>query len=357
MKFRPIHGLAGLLLGAALACGPSIIKAPLSVPQADTGRIYPAQPAKVAVVVKDARPADAILSAGIVGPNGDKGEGIFLAYQTETPEQMTQLMQDSAKAGLAAFGFADGPAYTLEVHLKDSRIDMTRYSGFSPMNCIGYCHLETVLKTPDGQAKTRTFKLAYFENTTPMMSMKEVAKEAVSRIYHQAVVEAVVTTLQDQFPGAAEPAALERVLTAAKTSTEQVTARELVFMLGLTAKGHAPTQNGLVELYQTSKTQRVRQGALEAVGMLGVTAQAADLQAMLSGAKKYPDWDMTDMEEVWYVLKALHLLGVKDLSGKIPAGEMKGGARLGALVEFLRSGTIPPLTAQEADLLAKARKG
>ncbi len=356
MKFQWHQGLAASLLMLGLACGPNIIKAPVSVPQVNSGPLYAARPAKVAVIVKDDRPADAILSGGIVGPNGDEGSGIFLAYQTETPQQLTDLMAQSAKAGLGALGLGEGSEYMLEVHLKGSRVEMTRYSGFSPMNCLGYCHLETQLKGPDGQTKSRTFKLAYFETTMPMMSMKEVAKEAVSRIYYQAVLEAVVATLQDQFPGSADPAALDRLMASAKGTTEEISAREMVFLLGLMGREHQPTKDGLVGIYQTSKAQRVRQGALEAVGMLGVTAQANEIQDLLAGKKKLPDWDVTDMEEVWYLLKSLHLLGVKDLSTKIPTQPMKGGAHLKGLVDFLTTGNLPALTVKEAEELAKARR-
>ncbi|HJU84364.1 MAG TPA: hypothetical protein VJ600_09140 [Holophagaceae bacterium] len=358
MKLSIPKLLLGLLIPLGIGCVPqSFIKAPLVLPPSTTGRIYAPRPATLSVTVKDERPAGAFLGGGILGPNSDKGEGIFLGYQTETPEQLRQHLEGSAKEAIAAFAFTAGPAYSLELRLKDARIDMYRYSGFSPMNCIAYIHMETSIKGPDGQEKTKTFKLTYYENTTPAMSMKEVVKEAVSRIYHQAALEAVMTTLQEQFPGAAEPASLANVMAVLKTTTNDDSAREVVFLLGLTGKEDPATKDAVVSLFRTSPSQRIREGALEAVGMMGIASQTEDIQSLLAGKVKIGAWDKDDTEEVWYMLKTLHLLGVPDLKARIPVSDkLSGGARLKTLVEFMDSGKIPPLTDSEKASADKLRQ-
>ncbi len=358
MKFTLREALLGAAAALCVGCVPTtFIQAPLQRPQADAGRLYDAHAASVTVTVKDERPADSFLGGGILGPNSDKGEGIFLAYQPETPDQLREYMEGSAKAALDAFNFTSGPAYSLEVRLKAARIDMYRYSGFSPMNCIGYMDIETAVKGPDGQEKAKEFKLTYYENTTPAMSMKEVVEEAVSRIYHQAVMESVVSTLQTQFPGVADPKALARTMSTVKTSPNEIAARELVFLVGLTGREDQATKDGMVALFRTAKEQRVREGALEAVGMLGVTSQTSDIQGVLSGKQKIGDWDKDDTEEVWYMLKSLHLLGTPDLAHQIPVSDkLNGGARLKTLVDFMDNGQIPALSEKEKQGLEGLRK-
>ena len=358
MKFSSREALLGLLVALCVGCVPTtFIQAPLQRPQVNADGLYAAHAATVAVTVKDERPADSFLGGGILGPNSDKGEGIFLAYQPETPDQLRDYMEGSAKAALATFNFTSGPAYGLEVRLKAARIDMYRYSGFSPMNCIGYLDIETAIKGPDGQEKVKDFKLTYYENTTPAMSMKEVVEEAVSRIYHQAVTESVVSTLQAEFPGAAEPRALAKTMATVQTSQDEIAARELVFLMGLTGREDQATKDGVVALFRTAKGQRVREGALEAVGMLGVANQASDIQGLLSGKQKIGDWDKDDTEEVWYMLKSLHLLGTPDLAHQIPVSDkLNGGARLKTLVDFMDNGQIPALSEKEKQGVEGLRK-
>ena len=349
--------LLGLLAALSTACvSPHLIPGPLVKPQGEVGQLYAGKSAQVTVAVQDDRPKDAVLGGGVLGPNGDEGKGIFLGYVTEAPGDVAQFMEATAKDTVAALGLTAGPAVRVEVRLKDLHVAMYRYTGFSPMNCIGYVQVATVVPGADGTAKTRTFKLTYFENTTPMMSMKEITKEAVSRIILQATREALVVTLLDQFPQTADPAALEKVTTAMRTGPDNIPAREQMFWLALAGRGNAAVKEGVIAAFRTHKEDRVRQGAAEAIGMLGLVEQKDELLAVLAGTSKVAGWDNADTEQVWYLLKALHLLGVPDLPAKIPNTNLKGRVHLTNLVEFLKTGTVPPLTAAEAEGLAKARQ-
>ena len=336
-------GLAGLLLGCTLGCS-RVISSPLDQPSFSSGKVLAGTPATVTVTVQDDRPAKALLAFGLLGPGGDRDRGLPLAYRPADADQIPALMAWSAGEGVKAMGFSGGPSYALEVHLRDSRIDLSRYSGFSPMNCVGYCQIETVLKAPDATHKTRTYNLAYYENSTPVMSMDEVAEEALSRILHQAVLEAVVTTLHEQFPGAADPAALKHLLETAHNPSDDILSREAVFLLGLTAGEDPATRKGLVDLFQTCSAQRVRQGALEAIGMLGMKEQTTSIQDLMTGKLHLKHWDVEDTEEVWYMVKALCLLGVKDIKEMLPTKGLRGGARLGILTDYMATGTIPQLS-------------
>lgn len=84
--------------------------------------------------------------------------------------------------------------------------------------------------------------------------------------------------------------------------------------------------------------------------MLGLSGAREELEAVLSGSRKLSDWERDDTENVWYLLKALHLLGTPDLEKKIPAG-LKMRDKVTDLLAFLDAGTFPELTpAQRQDL-------
>ena len=336
-------GLAGLLLGCTLGCS-RVITSSLVQPSFSSGKVLAGTPATVTVSVKDDRPAKTFLAFGMLGPAGDNGGGLPLAFQPASADEIPALMSWSAGEGVKAMGFSAGPSYALEVHLRNARIDLSRYSGYTPMNCVGYYQIETVLKAPDATSKSRTFNLAYYEHTTPIMSMDEVAEEAISRILHQAVLEAVVATLHEQFPGAADPAALQHLLETARNGSDEILSREAVFLLGLTAGEDPATRKGLVDLVQTANAQRVRQGALEAIGMLGMKEQVSPIQDFMTGKQALKNWDIEDTEEVWYLVKALSLLGVKDIKQMLPTKGLRGGARLGILARYMATGKIPELS-------------
>src|SRR5262249_26470951 len=152
----------------------------------------------------------------------------------------------------------DGPPVTLEIGIREFQIDLFRRGGFSGMDCIGYANLETQLKGPGGEVlHTGTQRLTYFEYTTPVGFMNEVAEEALSRIYQQAAWEATVRTLQERYPQPPDPDALHRLLSAVSGTKEETVGRQRVFWLGLTAAGDPSVREGLIGLFRTSKESRI----------------------------------------------------------------------------------------------------
>ncbi|HJV23841.1 MAG TPA: hypothetical protein VJ570_14150 [Holophagaceae bacterium] len=351
--------LRSMVLGAtallATACAPALLKGPLVRPEAGQGRLVVARAEAVQVRVQDARPAGSVLAGGLLGGKEGTTDGVYRAYGTESPGALTDYMAGSAQEALATLGLKAGAGIPLTVSLKGLRVDLSRYSAMSPMNCAGLCHLETTLQLPGAEPRTRSFKLAFYETTVPVWTMGEVAGGALSRILHQATCEAVVRTLQEALPGSPDGEALARLLGTARGADEKK-GRQSVFWLGLTGGGNAEVKAALVALYRDSKLQHVREGAVEAVGMLGLREEAPFVEGLLAkGGGKESDWDLGDAEQVWYLLKALHLLGVAPLEARIPTGDMKDRSKLSVLVKFLESGEIPPLSAEEQKMLDQAR--
>lgn len=198
--------------------------------------------------------------------------------------------------------------------------------------------------------------VAYFENTTPVGSMKEVAKEAVTRINRQAAWEAVATALAARRPAQPDSAQIRRLLGTLDTTKDEVARRNTLFWLGLFGKNDPAVQEKLLSLFRTSKDQRVRQAAVEAIGMLGIQEARPDVEAVLKGAKKLGDWDNSDTEQVWYLLRALGRLGEGDLRSRVPTSDVNKRRLLIELAQFQETGEIPAMTEAEKEELAKARK-
>ena len=183
--------LAVVLVGVVLSgcsVAPRLMVAPMDRSPARVGAVYPETERAVTVSVKDARGPGQILGGGMFGP-------IYLGYVTEKDGELTEVMQAAGNDAARALGLKSGAGASLDMTIEDFRVTMYRFSGFSPMNCVGYGKIQTVLKAPDGTETKKSYNLTYYEATVPVMSMKEVVKEAVSRIYRQAAWEAAAGTL------------------------------------------------------------------------------------------------------------------------------------------------------------------
>ncbi|MGH9317773.1 MAG: hypothetical protein ACRD1P_11800 [Thermoanaerobaculia bacterium] len=339
--------VAAMLSGCSL--GPRLIVAPLDHSAANVGALYPESERAVTVTVKDQRGPGQILGGGLLGP-------IYLGYVTEKDNELLDLMRSAANDTVRALGMKSGGGATLELTIEDFRVTMYRTSGFSPMNCIGYGKIQTVVRLPDGSETKKSFNVTYFEGTVPVVSMKEVARKAVTRIYRQAAWEATAATLASSFPVEADPARVRRLLGTLDTTKDDDALRTTIFWLGLVGENDPAVKEKLFAIFRTSKTQNVRQAAAESLGMLGVQDAREEMEAILAGKRKVGDWDNTDMEEDWYLLCSLHRLGVGDLRSRIPKSEINMRRLLTELVQFKETGEIPRLSESEQQELEKARK-
>jgi hypothetical protein len=135
-----------------------------------------------------------------------------------------------------------------------------------------------------------------------------------------------------------------------------VGAKQRLFWLGLLGRGNANVKRGVVSEFRRATDQDVRLAAAEAIGTLGLAELTGELQGILSGQKKVGEWDNSDTEQVWHLLKALHFLGARDLAGYIPEVDLVNRDQLTQLATFLETGKIPSMRPEEAEELQKAQE-
>jgi hypothetical protein len=350
---KRLMSLLGLSLvgGALSSCsiGPRLLVSPLDHSGGRAGTIYQAGTQSVTVSVRDERGPGQILGGALLGP-------IYLGYVSEKENEIVDLFASSAEEVVRALGLTVGQGSTAQISIEGFRVTMYRFSGFSPMNCIGYGNIQALVRGPDGQELARKkLNVTYFEGTTPAWSMKEVAKGAVSRIYRQAAWESSAAALSAAYPGAPDPAQVRRLLGTLDTSKDDEVRRTTIFWLGLTGQGDPAVKEKLLAIFRTSKDQSVRQASVEAIGMLGIQEARGEIEAILSG-KKIGDWDNSDTEQVWYLLRALFRMGQSNLASLIPKTDLKQRSMLRDLVSFQETGEIPPMSESERQELEKARK-
>lgn len=310
------------------------------------------RPSSLTVVVHDARP-DGVVLGGLTTPG--EPDRVLRLFAANKPKAVADAFRAAATEAVRTLGFPEGTQFTLELTIQKFLIDTYRAGPFSTVNCIGYGEIETVLKSSDGTPlRTRLSKVVYWEDSTPVSSFDEIVEEAISRIYAQAAWESAVRILQEQFVSDAGDTALDKALHVAQGTGEEVDRREAVFWLGLVGKGDPAVEAALLDLFRASKEQNLAEGAAEAIGMLDLTNARGELETVLSGSKKLPIWEIDDTERVWYLLKALSLLGTPDLDGRIPAS-IKMRSKLTDLIAFLEAGTIPRLTARQLQDVEKGK--
>lgn len=310
----------------------------------------------VTVTVRDERADKSFIASGMVGPQGEKDKGAFLLYATPKSEDLSLFMTDAARDAAAVLGMKPGADLTLDIVIREFHISLNRLSGFSPMNCVGYGRMEATL-SGSGLASpaSTTINVAYFDNAVPKWSMKEVADKGLSRMYTFAAWEAVITAARTALTLEPDRAAIKALAAKVDAQSDEDTAREMVFLLGLVAHADTDTQTQLMTWAANSKKQKVHQTAAQALGMLGATNARETFASALSG-KKLGGWDMEDYEHVWHLVRAMGLLGEKNLAALVPTTKMRYRAKVDELVAFHTNGTIPSLSPAEKKDYEKALK-
>lgn len=358
-----IGALFVLALPLVAAAGPKVIVAPLVARHPLVGQLAAGSERGVMVSVRDERPHRIFTASGLVGPDAEKGKGVFLAYATQKEDELAPFITAAARDAVRVVGIKDGGDHGLEIVVRDFRVGLVRFSGFSPMNCIGYGRLTATLKGADGaEVKSVTLDVAFYDGASPKWGMKEVSERALSRMYSFAAWQAVTSVLRAAWNIEPDRAAVKALVTKIAAQEDEDVAREMIFWLGLLGQQDEATSAQLLAWVGSSKDQKVYQSSAVALGMLGVTGAAERLRTILSG-KNLGEWDPTDNEQCWHLIHALALLGEKDLQALMPKGKIDMRSKIDQLIGFDTSGTLPEpgaVETKERELalkeLAKQRK-
>jgi hypothetical protein len=352
-----VVSLLAFFLSAEVARS-NVVVAPLRNDPPDVGVLFRPLGNAIEISVVDARPDPDFIAAAIVGPSAEQDKGIFLGYATERSEDLARFVEAAAADAVRVVGMTTGKGYALELTIREFVVDLYRLSGFSPMNCMGYGTIDAVLRDPDGAVLVeRRFRPAFYEHRTPKGSMKEVATHALSRIYEQAAWQATVGTLVEQFAPEPNLEQVRVVLDRIDDYDDEVPGRQAIFWIGISGIATPEVRDALLAVFRTSEDQKVHQAAAEALGLLGVEAAREEIEAVLAGTVQLGEWDVTDNEQVWYLMRALALLGVPDLASHMPDVEMRMRSKVEDLIRFEESGTLPePSAATRAKLEANRAK-
>jgi hypothetical protein len=336
-----------LILGSFVSCSvPFVAHVPLERVAVSAGLMGQERSTGVAVVIHDARPHPAVLGLLTSTMQPDR---IHWMFATEKPDEVAGVFRTAAKGAVEKLGFKEGTDVTLEITIRNFRVDL--HQSGSLANCIGYGEIDAVLEGNDRTVlRSRSFSVTFWEDAGNGTGFGEIARHGISRLYALAAWEVTAGILEEQFPPGALPA-IGPALALAKQSEDAFTRRESIFWIGLTAAGDESAPGELLVLVRSSQEQEVREASAEALGMLGATGARGELDGILSSSTKLPQWDMEDTENVWYLLKSLHALGEKGLEGQIPKTKaLNMPSRLTDLLVFLDTGKIPPLSAsRQAD--------
>jgi hypothetical protein len=348
IKFASVWVLSSFAISPIAA---NVIISPLVDVAPETDPLFVPSEKGIRVEVKDERPHRDFIGGALFG--GEKG--VFLGYATPSEDDLEGYVRRAADTAVRTMGMKSGDDYLLEIVIRAFRIDMYRLSGFSPMNCMAYGILETRLAASNGEVlRTDDVRVAFYDRTVPVNSMKEVAREALSRIYSLATWQATVATLRAQFQPSPDALSIEAALEHLGPEHNAIPARLTIFWLGLAGQDNEAVTRDLLAILRTSEHQRMHQAAAQALGMLEVAEARDDIVSILAGTEGYGGWDIEDNEQVWHLLHALALLGEKDLADHIPDSLVKKKYVVEDLITFHTTGQPPEPSAAEVEKAEKA---
>jgi hypothetical protein len=309
------------------------------------GRLFPESADTIRVVVRDERPADPVLIAGLM-ERALMGPALIGQY-SDKPNAAAGLFEAAAKEAVELLGMKVGDGGTvLELTVRDFRVEWVAHN-FGGVNVLAFGNLQTSLKSADGaELAAKTFRWASWDSSL---------KIPFPSVYARAAWEATARTLLAAFPKKAEPAAIQRVLSSLATAKEDA-ACHAVFWLGIAGADDPAAVERLFSLFRFAEDQTMYEWAALALARLGAPGAREEFEAVLSGAKKLKEWDpREDAEEAFTLVHALGILGVADLGAKIPPTIQRHRERLTDLVQFLATGEMPKMSPKLAQELTKAK--
>lgn len=312
---------------------------------AGVGRLYPESSETIRIVVKDERPADPVLIAGMM-ERALMGPALIGQY-SEEPNAAARLFEAAAKEAVEVLGMKVGDGGPiLELTVPAFRVEWVAHN-FGGVNVLAFGNLQTSLKGADGaELAAKTFRWASWDSSLKIPFLST---------YARAAWEATARTLLAAFPKKAEPAAIQRVLSSLATAREDA-ASHATFWLGIAGADDPAVTDKLVSLFRSAEDQTMYEWAALSLARLGAPGVREELEAVLSGAKKLKEWDpREDAEEAFTLVNALGTLGVADLATKIPPTIERHRERLTDLVQFLATGEMPKMSTKLSEELTKAR--
>lgn len=313
-------------------------------------RLYPVSSETVRVVVRDERLIPWLLGshAGKSGPYN-----MYQGFYNENPRAVADLFEAAAREAVEVLGMKAGDGgTTLEITIKDFRIQLAPPQ-FGLPNYITWGDIRTALKSADGaELRSGSYRVANWETS------RVAAGEVVSAAYLRAAWEATVRTLLEHFPKKPEPEAVGRLLASLAAIRDEYRHTYPIFWLGLVARDDAAVAEKLYALFRGSEDQTIYEAAAIALARLSAPGAREEFQAMLSGSKKWKEWDPRgDAEEAFILLHGLAILGVTDLGPNVPPTLQRHREKMPDLVRFHETGDIPKPTPKEVEeLTEKYRK-
>ena len=330
--------LVPLLLPAAPASA-AVMKAKLEPVPVKVGRLWAESPRTVTIVVKDERPADPLIAYGVMGFNK------LFGFYTEDPESVPKAIQKAVTDALGVLGLKEGKDAVLEVTLKELRVDAFAPPFGALPNEIAYGRAEAALKPASGEAP-------------PPVPVRIVlyASSQVSVIFARIGWEIAASALPASLGLVPDPEAVRALCARLAREKEDDVLEQGTTWLGYAGGKEPVVAERLLALFRTAEDQSVYQGAAVALARLGAPGAKEEIDSVLAGKKKLPEWDPAgDAENAWHLLYALHLLGEKELAAKVPPVE-RWREKLTGLVGYLETGQVPPDDPKFAPEIAKARE-
>ena len=330
---------------------PALLSAPLhrlkklEPAVAGVGRLFPSSPETIRVVVRDERPPDPVLIAGLM-ERALMGPALIGQY-SEEPNAAARLFETAAKEAVEVLGMKVGDGGpVLELTVRDFRVEWVAHN-FGGVNVLAFGNIQTALRGADGaELGGRAFRWASWDSSL---------KIPFPSVYARAAWDATARTLLAAFPKSAEPAAIQRVLASLATSKEDAVSHA-IFWLGLAGAGDSAAAEKLLSLFRSAEDQTIYEWSALALARLGAPGAAEEIESVLSGAKKLKEWDpREDAEEAFTLVNALGLLGASDLGAKVPPTLERHRERLSDLVQFLATGEMPKMSPKLAEELKKAK--
>jgi hypothetical protein len=328
------------------ASGAAVVKTDLAPYRAKVGRLFrPGPPVRIAF--RDESPPDPLVAWGVGGP------GTLMAFYPESAAALQAVLEAAPREAAAVLGVANGAGgeagASLEVVLKERRVDLA-WGAFGSVNYIGYALVETLFRKAAGEEPERMLhRAAVYETWSGQ------PKNVLPRILSRPIWEATATALQRALRPQPDPEAVSRLVAETGTSKEDEVRGDMVFWLGWAGGQDPAVAEALFALFRTAKAQALYENAAVALARLGAPGAREEFRSVLDGTKKLKEWDPgDDAEEAWHLLRALSLLGEKELGAKTPAVK-RYREKLADLVAFLEAGTVPRTGGKDAETLQGAR--
>lgn len=304
-------------------------------------RLYKASASTVKVSVKDERAPDPLLASG------NFGFGSRVGFYTEDPAAVQKAIETAALDALPVLGLKQGEGVTLEIALKELRVDSFVKLGPLPHG-IAYLRASVSVRSGDGKVQSEHAQQLAVHARGPLNIL-------FARLGWALAATALPEALALE-PDAVPVADLARAL---GESSEEAFLEQATIWAGIAGAQNPSMAGRLLALFRTAEKWNVSENALLSLATMKSPLAMQEIQGILTGTNKVKNWDTKDAARSWHLIRALSILGEKSLTARIPKVSVFPEI-LTDLVSFLDTGRIPPFdpktTAEISKLRDEARK-